>query len=104
MRFTRNIGTIIMDLDGIERMHVHTLGGADTIIVNDLAGTDLETVDVDLAAFDGSGDGQPDTVIVERHRRRRRVIRHVAGDGSPLVDGLAARRARRAAARRRTTS
>ena len=64
--FTRNLGTIVMDLDGIEVIDVRALGGTDTVTVNDVAGTDLERVDVDLAAALGgsAGDGQADTVTV----------------------------------------
>ena len=32
-----------MDLDDVDRVGFHALGGADTIIVNDLAGTDART-------------------------------------------------------------
>ena len=62
VRFTRNIASIVMDLDGVELIDVRTFGGADNVVVDDLAGTDLETVDVDLDAFGGADDGQPDTV------------------------------------------
>ena len=62
VRFTRNIASIVMDLAGVERIDVRTLGGADNVVVNDLAGTELKTVRVDLDAFGGVGDGQPDTV------------------------------------------
>src|SRR5262249_46179703 len=36
----------------------------DTLTVNDLTGTDVTSVGVDLGAFDGTGDGAADTVIV----------------------------------------
>jgi Ca2+-binding RTX toxin-like protein len=62
VRFTRNIASIVMDLAGVEQIDVRTLGGADNVVVNDLAGTELKTVRVDLDAFGGAGDGQPDTV------------------------------------------
>ena len=52
-----------MDLDDVERIGCHALGGADTIAVNDLTGTDAKTVDVDLD-LSGGGDAQADTVIV----------------------------------------
>lgn len=39
-------------------------GGTDNVVVNDLAGTRLGTVDVDLNAPAGGGDGQADTVTV----------------------------------------
>ncbi len=60
-RFTRNIGNIAMDLADVENVSYRPLGNADTTIVNDLAGTDVETVDVDLNAS---------------RRRRRRPARH----------------------------
>ena len=71
-----------MDLNGVERIQLTALGGADTITVNDLAMTDVTQVDIDLAGTPGSGtgDGQADTVIVNgtaggdqiRRRRQRR--------------------------------
>jgi len=65
VRFTRNVGNIVMDLDGMEKLSVQALGGADTIIVNDLSGTDVTQVAIDLAGTLGgaAGDAQPDTVI-----------------------------------------
>ena len=38
-----------MDLNGVERVDLNALGGADLITVNDLAGTDVTDVNVDLA-------------------------------------------------------
>jgi hypothetical protein len=66
VRFTRVQGNIVMDLDEVEAIDVRPSGGTDTVAVNDLRGTDLERVDVDLAAALGgsSGDGQADTVTV----------------------------------------
>ena len=66
VRFTRNIGAIVMDLDDVERLEVEALGGADTIIAGDVSGTDLTTTDVDLEGVLGgaAGDGQPDSVVV----------------------------------------
>jgi Ca2+-binding RTX toxin-like protein len=64
--FTRDVGSVVMDVNGVETVDVHLLGGADKLTVNSLAGTDVTRVDADLAAFAGgnSGDGSPDTVIV----------------------------------------
>jgi Ca2+-binding RTX toxin-like protein len=64
--FTRNLGGIVMDLDGVEAIDVRALGGADTVTVNDVGGTDLERVDVDLASAIGgsAADGAADTVTV----------------------------------------
>ena len=52
--FTRVQGGIVMNLDDVETIDVRPLGGADTVTVNDTAGTDLERVEVDLAASLGA--------------------------------------------------
>ena len=59
VRFTRNIAAITMDLDDVERATLKALGGADAVTVNDLTGTDLKTVQANLAATIGgsAGDG-----------------------------------------------
>jgi Ca2+-binding RTX toxin-like protein len=64
--FTRVQGNIVMDLDNVEAIDVRPLGGTDTVIVNDLTGTDLVRVDVDLAAALGgsTSDNQQDKVTV----------------------------------------
>jgi len=64
--FTRNLGTIVMDLNEVEAIDVRALGGSDTITVNDVAGTDLARLDVDLAATLGgsTGDALADTVAI----------------------------------------
>ena len=75
VRFTRNIASIVMDLNDVESIDVKALGGADNLVVNDLSGTDLTSVDGDLAATGGGDDAQPDNVIAdatERQRRRER--------------------------------
>jgi hypothetical protein len=53
-----------MDADGVERVGIRALGGADSIGVDDLAGTVVKTVDVDLNANGGTGDGLADAVAV----------------------------------------
>jgi len=65
-RFTRNLGTIIMDLDGLEVIDLNALGNTDTTIVNDLSGTDVSRIDIDQAGALGgtAGDGEADTVVV----------------------------------------
>jgi len=64
--FTRNLGTITMDLGGVEAIDVRALGGTDSVTVNDVAQSDLQRVDVDLAGALGSSssDGLADTVTV----------------------------------------
>jgi Ca2+-binding RTX toxin-like protein len=62
--FTRNIGAVTMDLNDVEQINVNALGGADTITVNDLSGTDATKIDVNLAASTGGGDAESDTVTI----------------------------------------
>ena len=38
VRLTRDVGSVTMDLDGVEEIDLNALGGADTITVNDLTG------------------------------------------------------------------
>jgi Ca2+-binding RTX toxin-like protein len=61
-RLTRNVASITQDFDGIEAVDIAALGGADNVTVNDLAGTAVKSVDVNLAGFDGQGDAAADTV------------------------------------------
>ena len=63
VRFTRNVGTITMDLNDVESIVAKTFGGPDNLVVNDLSGTDLTSVVADLAAIGGGDDAQPDNVI-----------------------------------------
>ncbi len=64
LRLTRDVGTVVMDVDGTEQVNIAAQGGADKITVNDLSGTDVTEVNIDLALQGGVGDGQPDNVIV----------------------------------------
>jgi Ca2+-binding RTX toxin-like protein len=66
VRFTRNLGNIVMDLDDVEIIDLHALGGTDTVTINDLSGTDMEDINVNLSGVLGGsvGDGQADVVIV----------------------------------------
>jgi Ca2+-binding RTX toxin-like protein len=89
VRFTRNIGNIVMDLADVEAVELNALGNTDTTIVNDLSGTDLVEFDVDQAGTLGgtAGDAQADTVIVNGTNGDDIAI--VAGSGSTAqVTGL----------------
>jgi Ca2+-binding RTX toxin-like protein len=91
VRFSRDVGTVVMDLNGIEHVQFAALGGADTITVNDLTGTGITQAAIDLAATPGSamGDGQADTVIVRATDGNDHVSIVSRGD-SVLVNGLSA--------------
>jgi Ca2+-binding RTX toxin-like protein len=88
-RFTRNIANIVMDLDDVEDVTFRALGGSDTVIVNDLAGTDVEDVDADLTGSGGIGDGQPDSVIARGTEAADRISLS-SPLAFPIVSGLAA--------------
>jgi Ca2+-binding RTX toxin-like protein len=66
LRFFRDVGNVTMDCDGVDVVKVAALGGADLITINDLSGTRVTTIDLDLASPPGSGngDGLADTVII----------------------------------------
>jgi Ca2+-binding RTX toxin-like protein len=66
LRFTRDVGNIVMDVGGTETVDLRPLGGADTAVVNDLTGTDVTKADIDLAGVLGgtAGDSAADTVTV----------------------------------------
>ena len=64
VRLTRDIGVVTMDLKSIETINVAALGGADTVTVNDLTGTDTSQVNVDLAGINGAPDADRDTVVI----------------------------------------
>src|SRR5207344_1936052 len=50
LRLFRNVANITMDTAGVEQVDMNALGGADTVTVNDLTGTDVDRVNVDLGA------------------------------------------------------
>jgi Ca2+-binding RTX toxin-like protein len=91
VRFTRDVANITMDLNGIEHIQFNAFGGADTVTVNDLTGTSVKNVDLDLASPPGSGtgDGQPDTIIINATSGDD-VITVSSSGGVITVSGLAA--------------
>ncbi len=59
---TRDLGNIVMDFDGIERIDLRPLGGEDVVAIEDLTGTDVEEVEIVLSLPGQSGDGAGDLV------------------------------------------
>jgi Ca2+-binding RTX toxin-like protein len=91
VRFFRNIANITMDCNGVEVVKFNALGGADKITVNDLTGTALTTVNLDLATppASGQGDNAVDSVIVNGTEGDDVIT--VSGDATGItVQGLAA--------------
>ncbi len=91
LRFFRTQATITMDTNDVEKVDFNALGGPDTVTVNDLTGTDVETVNANLAATLGgsTGDAATDSVIVNGSNGADTI--NVGGDASGVaVSGLAA--------------
>jgi Ca2+-binding RTX toxin-like protein len=85
--FTRANGNI--DLDGVERIQFEAQGQhADHITINDLTGTDVKQVAIDLGGgAAGGGDGQVDTVAI--NATDRDAITVTDNNGVITVSGLA---------------
>jgi predicted lipoprotein with Yx(FWY)xxD motif len=90
LRFFRDVGNVTMDTAGVERVDVNALGGADVVTFNDLTGTDVSSVNVDLAGSLGgtTGDGALDRVVFNGTAANDAI--DVSGDSDELkVSGLA---------------
>jgi hypothetical protein len=91
LKFVRDVGNVTMDTHGVERVDFNALGGADHVTVNDLTGTDVNKVNLDLAGTLGgsTGDGAVDNVTVNGTNGDDTI--NVAGNGSGAdVTGLTA--------------
>jgi Ca2+-binding RTX toxin-like protein len=88
LRLTRDIGTVVMDVNGVEHVQVNALDDADTITVNDLTGTSVNKVNIDLGARPGgAGDGKVDTVVINATNGND-VISLTRNNGVVTVSGL----------------
>ncbi len=91
LKFFRNPGNITMDTAGVEQVDFKALDGADLVTVNDLTGTDVDDVNLDLAGTPGgtAADAQPDRIVVNGTAGNDAVT--VSGNaGRVEVGGLAA--------------
>jgi len=86
----RDVGTITMDLDGVERVVENPLGGTDTVTVRDLSSTDVTEADVDLTGSPGGsgGDGAADSVVVNATDGPDSAAVTSDGRGAVTVSGL----------------
>ena len=66
VRVTRDLGSITMDINDVERLDLNALSGTDVVTIGDLAGTDLVTINIALASTIGGSlaDGQIDSVVI----------------------------------------
>jgi Ca2+-binding RTX toxin-like protein len=89
VRFTRDIASVVMDLSDVESIVAKPIGGTDRLVVNDVSGTDLTTVEAGLAASGGGDDGAPDNVVVNATNGDDAVTVTGAGPNAQ-VSGLSA--------------
>jgi Ca2+-binding RTX toxin-like protein len=89
--FFRNIATVTMDTNDTELIGFNALGGEDKIVVNDMSGTEVTNVVVNLAATLGgsAGDGAMDTITINATSGDD-VISVSNNNGVVTVSGLAA--------------
>jgi hypothetical protein len=90
LTFFRVQGNVTMDTDGVEIVDDNALGGADSVTVNDLTGTDVTQTNLDLASTLGgdTADGAVDNVVVNGTNGDDSI--NIAGNGSGAdVTGLA---------------
>jgi Ca2+-binding RTX toxin-like protein len=88
---TRDVSNVRMDMGDLERLDIAPVGGADTMQVDDLSGTDTQLVSWELAPFRGTtaSDGAKDSVLVNGTNGADAV--DVAAGGQQVrVTGLAA--------------
>ena len=88
-RFFRNVANITMDCNNIEQVVFHALSGADQVTVNDLTGTSVSNVLVDLLASTGTGDASADSVIVNGTQTND-TIKVTGSTNGVTVSGLSA--------------
>jgi Ca2+-binding RTX toxin-like protein len=89
LRFFRNVANITMDCDGVERVLFRALGGTDQVTVNDLSGTQVSQVTIDLSAAAGNPDGAADTIRVNGTAGNDRIVVTTSTNGVD-VSGLSA--------------
>ncbi len=90
LTFFRVQGNVTMNTDGVEIVDDNAIGGADSVTVNDLTGTDVRQTNVDLAgAFGGNaGDAAVDSVVVNGTNGDDKIAVNGNGSGAD-VTGLA---------------
>jgi hypothetical protein len=87
--FLRSPGSVRMDMQDIEIFNLATLGGIDNVTVDNLEGTSVGDVNIDLSKSSGGSDQVADNVTVKGTNRADHV--DVAAQGGRIdVAGLAA--------------
>jgi Ca2+-binding RTX toxin-like protein len=87
---TRDVASIVMDIDDVEQVDLSLLGGSDNLVVNELAATDVDQIALHLAGTLGgsSGDGMGDTVSIVGGAGADRIVAGTAGGAISVSHGL----------------
>jgi Ca2+-binding RTX toxin-like protein len=85
VRLARDVDNITMDVNDIEGVFIGANDGADTVTVNDLSGTDITEVIIDLSGAQGGGDGEADAVIVNGTKRDDTISVTGGADGATVL-------------------
>jgi len=64
VNFFRNVANVTIDMDDVETLDFQARGGADSIVIGDLSGTDMTRVDLDLRGANGAHDNEADSITV----------------------------------------
>jgi Ca2+-binding RTX toxin-like protein len=95
VRFTRDVGSIVMDLEDLEEIDTLAGRGADTVAIGDLSRTPVDLVDISLSPGFGApgGDGEADRVEVTSTDRNDdlTVTGRVVVAGTATLTGLPTR-------------
>ena len=87
LRFFRTQGAVTMDTAGVEVVDFNALDGADLATVNDLTGTDVTAVNVDLGVG-AAGDGKADRIVVNGTNGDEAISVFSGKAGAVAVKGL----------------
>ena len=82
-------GGVALDLDDIERIEIKALGGPDEVFVENLSGTDVKQVAIDLASLAGVADDAGDQVVISGTAGKD-VINFTSAAGIVSIAGLSA--------------
>src|SRR5262249_34915697 len=86
--FFRDVANITMDTNNIETINFRPLASADNVTVNDLSGTSVNNVNIDLGVVGGGGgDGSVDTITINATNGDD-VITVANNNGVVTVSGL----------------
>ncbi len=89
--FLRDIANVVMDTNELEQVDFRAFGGTDTININDLSGTDVKQINLDLGLLGTpGGDGEADTINAKGSASND-AIRILSPGDEVVVTGLTAR-------------